>query len=193
MLVIVGLGNPGETYAGHRHNLGFMVLDRRASGYRRKFDGAVCESRLQDTRCVYLKPMTYMNESGRSVSQAKRFYRPSAVLVIHDEIDLAPGKVRLKKGGGDGGHRGVRSVANHLGKDFWRLRIGVGHPGHRDRVNPYVMSNFSQEDQGWLEPCLVRITDALPLLADLSQDTARAAFLSQVADPKQAPAPQPPP
>lgn len=184
MLLVVGLGNPGARYADHRHNLGFMVLDQLGASFRKRFDGEASEGHLADRRCLYLKPATYMNESGRSVAQACRFYRieSKSVLVIHDEIDLPAGKIRIKQGGGDSGHRGVRSVADHLGRDFWRLRVGVGHPGHRDAVNPYVLNDFSKADQAWLAPCLEDIVGGLRLLAtiDTPESTAVRDFMASL-------------
>jgi len=184
MKLFVGLGNPGAQYARQRHNVGFMALDAiagRAGGvaWRGKFQGEVAELTLDGIRCVLLKPQTFMNESGRAVGEAARFHKiaPGDVVVFHDEVDLAPGKVRVKTGGGAAGHNGLKSIAAHLGPDFRRVRIGVGHPGHRDRVAGYVLHDFSKADRAWLEPLLEEIAAAAPALA--SGDDAN--FMNQVA------------
>lgn len=173
MHLFVGLGNPGPQYARHRHNVGFMAVDAiarrwRAPGWRRKFHGECSEVELEGERVLLLKPLTFMNESGRSVAEAMRFYRlaPARLVVFHDELDLAPGKVRVKHGGGTAGHNGLRSIAACLGTtDFVRVRIGIGHPGDRDRVVSWVLSDFARTDQLWLEPLLAAIAEAAPRLA----------------------------
>ncbi len=173
MRLFVGLGNPGMQYARNRHNVGFMAVDAiarrwRAPAWRRKFRGNVSEVGLDGERVLLLEPLTFMNESGRSVAEAARFYRlpPDRIVVFHDELDLAPGKVRVKAGGGTAGHNGLRSIAACLGTpDFVRVRIGIGHPGHRDRVVPWVLSDFAKADAEWLDPLLDAIADAAPLLA----------------------------
>lgn len=173
MRLFVGLGNPGPQYARNRHNVGFMAVDAiarrwRAPAWRRKFRGNVSEVGLDGERVLLLEPLTFMNESGRSVAEAARFYRlpPDRIVVFHDELDLAPGKVRVKAGGGTAGHNGLRSIAACLGTpDFVRVRIGIGHPGHRDRVVPWVLSDFAKADAEWLDPLLDAIADAAPLLA----------------------------
>jgi PTH1 family peptidyl-tRNA hydrolase len=184
MLLLVGLGNPGEEYAGNRHNVGFMVADavhRRFAfaPYRRKFEGDASEGSLGEERALILKPATYMNESGRAVGAAARFYKLEAadVVVIHDEIDLAPGKLRIKTGGGVAGHNGLRSIASHIGPDFRRVRIGVGHPGDKDRVHGHVLSDFSKADREWVEKVVDAIAEAVPTLV-LRDD---AAFSNRVA------------
>lgn len=184
MKLFVGLGNPGAQYARQRHNVGFMALDaiaQRAGGvtWRNKFQGEVAELNLEGIRCVLLKPQTFMNESGRAVGEAARFYKiaPEDVIVFHDEVDLAPGKVRVKMGGGVAGHNGLKSVKAHLGPDFARVRIGVGHPGHKDRVAGFVLHDFSKADRAWLEPLLEEIAAAAALLA--RGDDAN--FMNQVA------------
>lgn len=172
MRLFVGLGNPGPKYAGHRHNVGFMAIDAiaRAHGFppfRERFQGLLSEGRLGGERTALLKPQTYMNESGRSVGAALRFYKLplSELVVLHDELDLAPGRLRVKHGGGAAGHNGLRSIDAHLGKDYRRVRIGIGHPGHPDRVTSYVLSDFAKTDAAWLEPLLDAIAEAAPLLA----------------------------
>lgn len=173
MHLFVGLGNPGPEYARHRHNVGFMAVDAiarrwRAPAWRRKFRGAFSEVVLDGERVLLLKPLTFMNESGRSVAEAVHFYRLplERVVVFHDELDLAPGRVRVKVGGGTAGHNGLRSIASHLGSaDFVRVRIGIGHPGHKDRVVPWVLSDFAKSDAAWLEPLLEAIAEAAPRLA----------------------------
>ena len=169
MLLLVGLGNPGPEYAANRHNIGFMVADeivRRHgfSSYRKRFQGLVSEGRIGGRKVLVLKPQTYMNESGRSVGAAKRFYDVPAedVVVLHDEIDLAPGKVRVKTGGGHAGHNGLRSIQAHIGPDFRRVRIGVGHPGQKARVKGHVLKNFAKADQAWVD----KLIDAMAAAAD---------------------------
>ena len=188
MLLLVGLGNPGPEYARHRHNVGFMALERlaqvhRFAPWRRRFQGEVAEGRLDDDKCLLLKPLTYMNESGRAVGEAMRFFKlaPEDIVVFYDEIDLAPGKVRVKRGGGAAGHNGIRSMIAHVGGDFVRVRIGVGHPDHKDRVIGHVLHDFSSADRDWLDPVLDAMADAAPLLAEGADDKfqTRVAFLTQ--------------
>ncbi len=195
MLLLVGLGNPGPAYAGHRHNVGYMAVDeivRRHSfgAFRSRFQGVVSEGTVDGVKVLALKPTTYMNESGRSVAAAARFYKldPADVLVVHDDLDLAPGKVRVKTGGGIAGHNGLRSIRAHIGPDFRRLRIGIGHPGHKDRVTPYVLHDFAKADREWLEPLLDAVATAFPLLAKGDG----AAFMSRVALILNPPPPKPP-
>lgn len=172
MHLIVGLGNPGAEYAGHRHNVGFMAVDEIARhhnfpAFRQKFSALVSEGVVDGEKLLLLKPQTFMNRSGDAVGQAAKFYKlaPADISVIHDELDLAPGKVRIKSGGGHGGHNGLRSIDAHLGKDFVRVRIGIGHPGHKERVNPHVLSNFHKADGEWLEPLLDALAKNAGLLA----------------------------
>lgn len=172
MRLFVGLGNPGAKYARHRHNVGFVALDEivRRHGFgaeKNSFQGSLSEGSLAGEKILALKPQTFMNESGRSVGEAMRFYKlaPEEVVVLHDELDLAPGKIRAKLGGGVAGHNGLRSIAAHIGRDFRRLRIGIGHPGHKDRVSGYVLSDFAKADNAWLEPLIDAIAEAAPLLA----------------------------
>ncbi len=171
--LFVGLGNPGRRYVRNRHNVGFMAVDAiagrwRAAAWRRRFRGEVAEADLDGIRTLLMKPRTFMNESGRAVAEAVRFYKLplDRLVVFHDELDLAPGKVRVKLGGGTAGHNGLRSLAACLGSsDFKRVRIGIGHPGHRERVVPWVLSDFAKADVAWLEPLLEAIAEAAPLLA----------------------------
>ncbi len=178
MKLFVGLGNPGTKYAGNRHNIGFMAVDRIAddhgfAGWRNKFQGQVNEGRLGSEKVVLMKPETFMNRSGQSVGEAVRFYKlaPEDVVVFHDEIDLAPGKLRVKSGGGHAGHNGLRSLHAHIGDTYGRVRMGVGHPGHKDAVPVYVLKDFSKADQDWLDDMLRGISDGAPHLAD--GDTGR--------------------
>ncbi|MEO0939236.1 MAG: aminoacyl-tRNA hydrolase [Pseudomonadota bacterium] len=166
MRLIVGLGNPGPKYAGNRHNIGFMALDRIAADHgfgpwRSKFQGVLAEARFGADRAVLLKPETYMNNSGQSVKAAAQFYKVEAadVIVLHDEIDLAPGKVRWKVGGGHAGHNGLRSIHAHMGPDYARVRLGVGHPGHKDAVPGYVLRDFAKAEQDWLDDVLRGVSD----------------------------------
>jgi PTH1 family peptidyl-tRNA hydrolase len=184
MKLIVGLGNPGSKYAGNRHNIGFMALDRIAADHgfapwKAKHQGSVTEGRLGTERVVLLKPETFMNNSGQSVQAAMRFYKlePSDVIVFHDEIDLAPGKVKCKTGGGHAGHNGLRSIHAHIGADYARVRLGVGHPGHKDAVPGYVLRDFAKADADWLDDLMRGISDGAPYLA--AGDTAR--FMNEVA------------
>jgi len=172
MLLIVGLGNPGRQYALNRHNVGFMAVDaiHRRCGFpswRRRFQAEAAEAPLGEDKCLLLKPQTYMNESGRAVQEAVRFYKlaPSDVLVIHDEVDLPPGKTRMKAGGGVAGHNGLRSIGAAIGNDFRRLRIGVGHPGVKELVANHVLHDFAKADLVWLSPLLDAIAENAPLLA----------------------------
>ena len=153
MQLWVGLGNPGPSYAMHRHNVGFMAADTIAEVHRfgpvqKKFSGWLHDGRIGDERILMLKPATFMNESGRAVAEALRFYKldVSALTVFHDELDLAPFKVKVKQGGGTAGHNGLRSIDQHLGADFRRVRIGIGHPGHKDRVTGYVLGNYAKAE-----------------------------------------------
>ena len=172
MILIVGLGNPGPKYAANRHNVGYMAVDRIASDHgfgpwRTRFQGDTSEGRLGDQRVTLLKPATFMNLSGQSVGEAMRYLKltPDEVIVLHDELDLAPGKVRLKTGGGHAGHNGLRSIHQHIGEDYRRLRIGIGHPGHKDRVAGYVLSDFAKAEEDGLDDLLRGISDGAPALA----------------------------
>jgi PTH1 family peptidyl-tRNA hydrolase len=172
MKLFVGLGNPGNKYANNRHNIGFMALDRIATDHgfapwRAKFQGQMSEGRLGGEKVVLLKPATFMNLSGQSVGEAMRFFKLEStdVVVFHDELDLAPAKVRLKSGGGHAGHNGLRSIHQHIGPHYDRVRLGIGHPGHKDKVSGYVLSDFAKADQDWLDDVLRGLSDGAPQLA----------------------------
>lgn len=173
MQLFVGLGNPGAKYADTRHNIGFMAVDRIAedhgfSSWRSKFQGQVTEGRFGSEKVVLLKPETFMNLSGQSVGEAMRFYKLTAedVTVFHDEIDLAPGKLKVKSGGGHAGHNGLRSLHAHIGEAYRRVRLGVGHPGRKELVPTYVLHPFHKADQDWLDDVLRGISDGIAHLAD---------------------------
>lgn len=190
MLLLVGLGNPGQAYAYHRHNIGFMALDDVVERhgfrpFRDRFQGRLAEGRLAAERVMAFKPMTFMNLSGQAVGEAMRYYKltPEHVAVIHDELDLAPGRCRVKRGGGAGGHNGLRSIDRHIGPDYWRVRLGIGHPGHKDRVNGHVLHDFAKDDEAWLDPLLEAVADAAPLLAEGEPEKfmTRVALLTRTA------------
>ena len=171
MLLLVGLGNPGARYVGTRHNVGFMAVQAIAKRHgigpwRRRFQGVACEGTLGGARVLLLLPGTYMNESGRAVAEAAHFYKlPLAdITVFHDEIELPPGKVRVKVGGGIAGHNGLRSISEHIGNDYRRVRIGVGHPGHKDLVEHYVLSDFAKSEQRWVEALADILADNVDFL-----------------------------
>lgn len=177
MLLIVGLGNPGETYQNHRHNIGFMAADAIANAHgfgpaRSRFRGQVREGVLQgkagSVKALVLKPMTYMNDSGTAVQEAIAFHKIPIdhVFVIYDELDLAAGKVRVKLGGGNAGHNGLRSISTLAGNDYWRVRLGIGHPGERERVTGHVLGNFTKADRSWVDPLLDAVAQAASFLAD---------------------------
>ncbi|MBT8471121.1 MAG: aminoacyl-tRNA hydrolase [Marinicaulis sp.] len=178
MIVLVGLGNPGGKYARHRHNVGFMAVDAiaDANGFgpaRQKFQSEMREGFLEGPggreKAIVLKPQTYMNESGRAVRKALDFYKlePADFVVFYDELDLAPGKLRVKVGGGAAGHNGIRSIDSHVGNEFRRVRIGIGHPGDKSKVTGHVLGDFAKSDAEWLEPLLEAIAKAAPhLIAD---------------------------
>jgi PTH1 family peptidyl-tRNA hydrolase len=178
MLLIVGLGNPGRRYSGHRHNIGFMAVDeihRRHSfsPWRARLEGETSEGELGGEKTLLLKPATYMNESGNSVAQAVRFYKidPGDVVVIYDELDLPPGKLRMKTGGSTAGHKGLKSIEPHIGKEFRRMRIGIGHPGAKELVNGYVLRDFAKADREWVDPLLAVIADNAALLVEANDAT----------------------
>lgn len=188
MLLIAGLGNPGSQYAYNRHNIGFMAVDDIAERHgfqpwRAKFQGMVAEGRLGTVKTLLLKPTTFMNESGRSVGEAARFFKLTSdqVVVVYDEIDLAPGKCRVKKGGGAAGHNGIRSIDRAIGPDFWRVRLGVGHPGDKALVRTYVLKDFAKADEDWLDPLLEAVADAAPLLVDGGEPVKPEKFQTKVA------------
>jgi PTH1 family peptidyl-tRNA hydrolase len=172
MLLFVGLGNPGSRHAANRHNIGFMVVDAIAKRHgigpwRRRFQGVAAEGPLGGERVLLLLPGTYMNDSGRAVAEAAHFYKIGLpdVVVFHDEIDLRSGKVRVKTGGGVAGHNGLRSISAHIGNDYRRVRIGVGHPGVKELVHPYVLSDFANSEREWVEALRGIIADNAELLA----------------------------
>ena len=172
MKIFVGLGNPGAKYAGNRHNIGFMAVERIAEDHgfapwKSRFQGAVSEGMLGREKVLLLKPQTFMNLSGQSVGEAMRFFKlePGDVTVFHDELDLAPGKCRVKQGGGHAGHNGLRSIHQHIGSEYARVRLGIGHPGHKDRVAGYVLHDFAKSDQVWLDDLLRGIADGAAHLA----------------------------
>lgn len=173
MQIWVGLGNPGAQYAMHRHNVGFMAMDAIAEVHgfgavKKQFQGWTQEGRIGRDKVVLLKPATFMNDSGRSVGEALRFYKlgVEALTVFHDELDLAPMKVKVRVGGGLAGHNGLRSIDQHLGPDFRRVRIGIGHPGHKDRVTGHVLGNYAKSEMDPLADMLGAIAAEAPLLAD---------------------------
>ena len=172
MLLLVGLGNPGARHVGNRHNVGFLgvqeIAKRHGLGpWRRRFAGVACEGPLGGVRTLLLLPGTYMNESGRAVAEAAHFYKlsPADITVFHDEVDLPPGKVRVKIGGGIAGHNGLRSISEHVGNDYRRVRIGVGHPGDKDLVQHYVLSDFAKADRGWVDALIAIIGENAELIA----------------------------
>lgn len=169
MLLLAGLGNPGERYAKTRHNVGWVAVEAiarsiGASPWRARFQGLACEGTLGDHRILLLKPQQFYNESGRSIGEAAKFFKiaPADVIVFHDEIDLAPGRFRMKTGGGAAGQNGVRSLISQLGADFRRARMGIGHPGEPQLVMPHVLGDFHKAEQPWLEAMLNACADALP-------------------------------
>jgi peptidyl-tRNA hydrolase, PTH1 family len=198
MIIIAGLGNPGPKYQGNRHNIGFMAADEIARRWpfgpeRAKFQSVVREGEVETAagreRVLLMKPQTYMNESGRAVAEAARFYKvtPAEVIVFHDEIDLAPGRFRMKSGGGAAGQNGVRSLISQLGPDFRRGRMGVGHPGEPQLVHGYVLSDFHKADQPWLEALLGAVADALPFAVDGDDDRYQAEVMRLAPAPKFSP------
>lgn len=200
MLLIVGLGNPGSEYARHRHNVGFMAVDAIADAHRfgperKKFQGLLREGEIGGEKALVLKPQTFMNESGQSVGAAMRFYKlqPSEVVVFHDELDLAAGKIKARIGGGLAGHNGLRSINDHIGADFRRVRIGIGHPGDKARVTGHVLGDFAKSDQDWLKALLEAMAAEAPRLfeGDARYLTAVACRLAppKPKDPPKAPQP----
>jgi PTH1 family peptidyl-tRNA hydrolase len=171
--LLVGLGNPGPEYAPHRHNVGFMALDRIADRHgfgaaKARFRGVTAEGRIGPAKVLALKPSTYMNSSGDAVAEARQFYKlpPERIFVLYDELDLAPGKVKVKKGGGAAGHNGIRSIDAAIGPEFWRIRIGIGHPGRKELVLGYVLHAFAKSDRDWLEPVLDAVADEIVEMID---------------------------
>jgi PTH1 family peptidyl-tRNA hydrolase len=178
MLLFVGLGNPGAKHAGNRHNIGFMVLDAiaRRHGFppwRRRFQGVASEGAIGAEKVLLLLPGTYMNESGRAVAEAQHFYKLGLgdIVVFHDEIELPPAKVRVKAGGGIAGHNGLRSISQHVGNDYRRVRIGVGHPGVKEMVHAHVLSDFAKSERAWVETLCDVMADNAGLLAQAKEST----------------------
>ena len=172
MRLIVGLGNPGRSYARNRHNIGFLAIDEiarvhRASPFRRRCQGEAAEVSFGAERAILLKPQTFMNESGRAVAEAQRFYKIalSDVIVCHDELDLAAAKIRVKLGGGNAGHNGLRSITAQCGNDYRRVRLGIGHPGDKALVHAYVLNDFAKSEEPWVEDLCRAVADEVALLA----------------------------
>lgn len=184
MQLLVGLGNPGPKYERNRHNIGFMAVDeivRRHgfSGWRARFQGQTAEGEIGGVRVLALKPATFMNESGRAVGEALRFFKLQAeqVAVVHDELDLAPGRLKIKQGGGHGGHNGLRSVDAHIGRDYWRIRLGIGHPGDKAKVHGYVLSDFGKAEWADAERLIETVAETAPLF----YERGPAEFMSRAA------------
>ncbi len=191
MKIFVGLGNPGAKYAQNRHNIGFMAVDRIAEDHgfapwRAKFQALVSEGHLGREKVVLIKPQTFMNLSGQAVGEAMRFHKltPDDVTVFHDELDLAPAKLRCKTGGGHAGHNGLRSIHAHIGETYHRVRLGIGHPGHKDRVAGYVLSDFAKADQDWLDDLMRGISDGAVALAEGDTAAFQNAVALRVAPPR---------
>lgn len=191
MRIVAGLGNPGDRYASHRHNVGFMLVDQLASDYgfspwKAKHGGLLAEGRIDTEKVILFKPQSYMNKSGLPVETLLHFYRLSAddVIVVHDEIDLAAGKIRVKIDGGHGGHNGLRDIDRHIGSTYWRLRIGVGRSRFKADVHQHVLSDFDKEDRIWLDPLLSALSDLWPCW----QTKGHEAFMTAVS--QKAPPPQ---
>jgi PTH1 family peptidyl-tRNA hydrolase len=178
MLLFVGLGNPGARYAGNRHNIGFMAAEAIAKrhdfgSFRRKFAGVAAEGNIADTRVTLLMPGTFMNESGRAVAEAVRLYQiaPSDIVVFHDELELPPGKLRVKTGGGNAGHNGLRSISGLISNDYKRVRLGIGHPGQKHLVESYVLQDFQKSEWPWVETLCDVVADNVTLLAEGKDST----------------------
>jgi PTH1 family peptidyl-tRNA hydrolase len=183
MKLFVGLGNPGRAYAGNRHNVGFMAIDaivRRHpfAPFRARFQGQAAEGAIGSERLILLKPETFMNDSGRAVGDAARYYKVDLpdIVVFHDELDLTSGRLRVKIGGGNAGHNGLRSITEHIGNDYRRVRIGIGHPGDKDRVHDYVLSNFAKAEMPWVEA----ICEAIAANAEFLAEGADASFQNKI-------------
>ncbi|MEM9098737.1 MAG: aminoacyl-tRNA hydrolase [Pseudomonadota bacterium] len=197
MQLFVGLGNPGAKYARNRHNIGWLALDEIARGFgpwRVKFQGEISEGRLGSEKILLLKPHTFMNLSGQSVGEAMRFYKlePADVVVFHDELDLAPGKCRVKTGGGHAGHNGLRSIHGHIGPDYTRIRMGIGHPGDKAQVSGYVLHDFAKSDQDWLDPLIQGIGEGAQKLAEGDYAGFQNAVALRINPPRPKPAKTPP-
>jgi len=193
MRLLVGLGNPGAEYAFNRHNIGFLAVDAiaehyRFSPWRARFQGVVSEGFINGMKVLALKPGTYMNLSGQAVGEALRFFKlaPEDVIVVYDEIELAPGKVKVKQGGGSAGHNGIKSIDAHIGDNYWRVRLGVGRPESKDGVTNHVLQNFAKSDAAWLGKLLDAVADAVPWLVSGSESKfmTRVALLTNPPAPK---------
>ncbi len=200
MKIFVGLGNPGAKYARNRHNIGFMSVGRIAEDHgfgpwKSKFQGEIAEGRLGTEKVLLLKPMTFMNRSGQSVGEAMRFYKLDStdVTVFHDELDLAPGKVRVKAGGGHAGHNGLRSIHDHIGAAYDRVRLGIGHPGRKELVSPYVLSDFAKADTEWLDDVLRGVSDGAVELAGGDGSKFMNAVALRTSPPRSSKSPKPEP
>jgi len=187
MLLLVGLGNPGNKYNSNRHNIGFMAVDEivrrhNFTGQKSRFQGITFEGRLGSEKILVLKPRTYMNLSGQSVAEAARFYKipPEDIFVFHDDLDIPAAKIKFKTGGGHAGNNGVRNISQHMGKDYHRIRMGIGHPGEKEQVHGHVLGDFTKADQQWLEPLLEAVALAAPALSDRTGETRGARFLNDV-------------
>jgi peptidyl-tRNA hydrolase, PTH1 family len=183
MLLIVGLGNPGARYAKNRHNIGFMAVEaiareHRYPPFRNRFQGFISDATIGEARAALLLPQTFMNDSGQSVGEAMRYFKLDlkAVVIVHDELDLAPGKCRVKTGGGNAGHNGLRSITAHVGNDYKRVRLGIGHPGAKELVYPFVLGDFSKAEMSWVEP----LCEAVATHANLIARGEDAAFQNKV-------------
>ncbi|MBT5414826.1 MAG: aminoacyl-tRNA hydrolase [Rhodospirillaceae bacterium] len=201
MFLLAGLGNPGPRYERNRHNIGFMVLDaihrRHDLGpWRARHGGLAAEGKIDGEKILALKPQTFMNESGQAVGEALRFFKmaPGDAYVLYDEIDLRPGKVKVKLGGGAAGHNGIRSIISHIGPDFWRVRLGIGHPGEKDRVYGHVLGDFAKADGPWLETLLDAVADSIALLVQRRDSDFMSRIAMLTAPPKsvEAKPPKPP-
>ena len=184
MLLLVGLGNPGQKYENNRHNIGYVAVDeivrRHSFGpWKSRFQGVVSEGRLGSQKVLALKPATFMNLSGQSVGEAMRFYKLGLedVVVLHDELALEPGKMKVKAGGGSAGNNGIKSISQHIGQEYRRVRIGIGHPGDKNKVSGYVLHDFAKADQAWIDDLIPAMSDAAPKLADGDD----AGFMNEVA------------
>jgi peptidyl-tRNA hydrolase, PTH1 family len=199
MRLVVGLGNPGARYARNRHNVGFMAVEAIArrhgfAAFRNRFKGELAEGTIGGERRLLLKPQTFMNASGEAVLAAMSFYKiaPEDIVVIHDEIDLRPGKLRVKLGGGNAGHNGLRSIDALIGPDYWRVRIGIGHPGVKELVQPYVLQNFSSEEMtDWVEPLIDAVAETAGLLLCGAPDSFMSEVARRFAPPEASPAAPP--
>jgi len=192
MHLLVGLGNPGREYELNRHNVGFMCMDEISKSYgfpseKPKFSGLLTEGHVDHEKVYLFKPLAYMNRSGRPVAEVSKFFKipPEHIIVFHDDLDLAPGKIRVKQGGGHGGHNGLRDLDAHVGPSYWRVRIGIGRPHHQGAVTSYVLSNFSKEDHVWLDPLLSLLADETHLLLSSTPESFAAKVMQVLPPPQQ--------